>query len=226
MAIFLALLVMLFLHLRDHSCLQTSHLPLLSSPVSPYYPAPAHLTLSPLGLVLVFISRLWLCHFFFSLLLFWFRCLFSLSKLIQSHYFLQEPAQSSSSSNMPALTLITSLLFYCSSNLYNLYSNIICTCLRTLWFLTVPSQGKFPEVKAWIFLVQINLNSFDSYENCLGTWQIPDEQITEWTLFLIWKGNVILCIWTHPSEKYLFKPGKMTVHLNNLYANRKDLQFV
>lgn len=69
MAIFLALLVMLLLHLRDHSGLQTFHLSLLSSPGSPYYPAPGHLTWSPLGIVLVvYTSRLWLCQFLFFLI--------------------------------------------------------------------------------------------------------------------------------------------------------------
>lgn len=53
MTIFLALLVMLFLHLSTHSSLQTSHLPLLSSLGSPHYPTPAHLNLSPPGLDLV-----------------------------------------------------------------------------------------------------------------------------------------------------------------------------
>lgn len=45
------------------------------------------------------------------------------------------------------LTSVTSLLFYCFSNLYNLYNNIICTCLGTLQFSSLSSQSKFPEVK-------------------------------------------------------------------------------
>lgn len=110
----------------------------LSSPtiaISRFSPLPS--LLSPPGLDLaVFTSSLWLCHFF------WFRCLFSLSRIIQSHHFLQEPAQSSTSFNMPVWTLITSLLLYFFSNMYN-----------TLYFSKVFSQGKFPKVKVWIFLV-------------------------------------------------------------------------
>lgn len=95
MASSLVLLVILFFHLRHHSGLQTSHLLFFLSPGFPHYPAPAHLTLSPPGLVLVaFTPSLWLCQFF------WFRCLFSLSRLIHSYHFLQEPTQSCMSPNM------------------------------------------------------------------------------------------------------------------------------
>ena len=53
-------------------------------------------SLSPPDLDLVmFPSSLWLCH------LFWFRCLFRLSRIIQSPHFLQEVAASSNSFNKP-----------------------------------------------------------------------------------------------------------------------------
>lgn len=69
----------------------------LSSPIltlSRFSPLPSSspFDLSPPGLV--FTPSLWLCQFF------WFRCLFNLSRLIQSHHFLQEPTQSCVSPNM------------------------------------------------------------------------------------------------------------------------------
>ena len=46
-----------------------------------------------------------------------------------------------------------------------------------------------------IFSKQINLNSFDSDENCLCIGQVHDEYITDWILAFNMKGEYEAVLW-------------------------------